>query len=157
LSKPGNPRRDALKQIELAITKKTPAIGCAWYHVEERPPIRQLVRLAHRYRLPLIVDAAMSLPPAENLTQFIRCGADLVVFSGGKHLAGPQASGILCGRRDLARSAWLQMVDMDVRVGTWSLRRWIEESWIARPPRHGIGRAIAFFPARPANRSRRCR
>ena len=39
------------------------------------------------------------LPPRDNLWKFIAAGADLVVFSGGKGLAGPQCTGILCGRR----------------------------------------------------------
>src|SRR5262249_49666093 len=133
---------DALKQIEKAITRKTAAIGYAWYHVDEKPSVKKLAALAHRHKLPLIVDAAMSLPPAENLTRFIRGGAALVVCGGGKHRGGPQASGFLWGRRDLIRSTWVQMVDMDVRAGTWSRRRWIEEGWIARPPRHGIGRSM---------------
>lgn len=133
---------NALEQIAAAIGPRTAAIGYAWLHVEESPPIENLAELAHRHQLPLIVDAAMSLPPAENLTRFIGQGADLVVYSGGKHLGGPQASGILCGKESLIRSAWAQMVDMDVRAGTWSLRAWIDEGWIARPPRHGIGRSM---------------
>ncbi len=134
--------RDALDRIEKSIRSTTAAIGYAWYEVEEKPKVRELAQLAHRHDLPLIVDAAMSLPPAENLRKFIQDGADLVVFSGGKHIAGPQASGILCGRGDLIRGTWVQMVDMDVRAGTWSLQRWVEQGWIARPPRHGIGRSM---------------
>ncbi|MBI4025080.1 MAG: aminotransferase class V-fold PLP-dependent enzyme [Verrucomicrobia bacterium] len=133
---------NALKQIETAIGPKTAAVGYPWHHVDEKPSIDKLAELAHRHRLPLIVDAAMSLPPAENLRKFIQEGADLVVFSGGKHLQGPQASGILCGRADLIRSAWVQMVDMDVRPNTWSLGHWIKKGWIKRPPRHGIGRSM---------------
>jgi D-glucosaminate-6-phosphate ammonia-lyase len=133
---------DALRQIERAITPKTAAIGYVWLQVEERPDIAELAALAHRHGLPLIVDAACALPPMENLTSFSRRGADLVAYSGGKHLGGPQASGILCGREDLIRSAWVQMVDMDVRAGTWSLQHWVASGWIERPPRHGIGRSM---------------
>jgi L-seryl-tRNA(Ser) seleniumtransferase len=133
---------DALARVEAAIGSRTAAVGYAWYHAVERPAIRDLAEVAHRHGVPLLVDGAMSLPPVENLRKFIAQGADLVAFSGGKHLGGPQASGILCGRKDLVRSAWLQMVDMDVRPGTWSLRPWIEEGWVARPPRHGIGRSM---------------
>ncbi len=133
---------DALARIERAITPKTAAIGFVWYGVEEQPPLRQLVELAHRHDLPVIVDGAFSLPPITNLTAISRTGADLIAYSGGKHLGGPQASGMLCGRADLIRSAWVQMVDMDVRDGTWSLQRWVEDGWIRRAPRHGIGRSM---------------
>lgn len=133
---------DALQRIEQAIGPKTAAIGYVWLEIQERPDITTLAELAHRHGLPLIVDAACALPPAENITTFSRYGADLIAYSGGKHLGGPQASGILCGREELIRSAWVQMVDMDVRNGTWSLQRWVESGWISRPPRHGIGRSM---------------
>ena len=132
----------ALERIERAITPQTAAIGYVWYGVEELPPLRDLVALAHRHDLPVIVDGAFSMPPVENLTALSRAGADLIAYSGGKHLGGPQASGILCGRASLIRSAWVQMVDMDVRAGTWSLQPWIDEGWISRPPRHGLGRSM---------------
>ncbi len=61
--------------------------------------------IAHTKGLPVLVDAAAVLPPAENLTRFIAEGADLVTFSGGKGLRGPQGSGILAGRADLIRAA----------------------------------------------------
>src|SRR5262245_13321213 len=65
--------------------------------------------IAHRHNIPVIVDSSAMLPPAENLTRWIKMGADLVAFSGGKGIMGPQASGILAGRRDLIDSARLQM------------------------------------------------
>lgn len=133
---------DSLRQIERAITPATAAIGYVWLQMDERPDIGELADLAHRHGLPLIVDAACALPPMENLASFGRRGADLVAYSGGKHLGGPQASGILCGRQELIRSAWVQMVDMDVRAGTWSLQHWVKSGWIERPPRHGIGRSM---------------
>jgi D-glucosaminate-6-phosphate ammonia-lyase len=133
---------DALRQIERAITPRTAAIGFVWLRVDERPDLTALGDLAHRHGIPVIVDAACALPPTENLANFSKCGADLVAYSGGKHLGGPQASGILCGRADLIRSAWVQMVDMDVREGTWSLQHWIANGWLSRPPRHGIGRSM---------------
>lgn len=133
---------DALQQIEKAINSKTAAIGYVWYGVEDRVDLKKLVELAHRHKLPVIIDAAFSMPPVENLTRFSRYGIDLIAYSGGKHLGGPQASGILCGRADLIRSAWVQMVDMDVRSGTWSLQHWVDKGWISRSPRHGIGRSM---------------
>jgi L-seryl-tRNA(Ser) seleniumtransferase len=61
--------------------------------------------IAHRRGVPVLVDAAAVLPPAENLTRFIAEGADLVTFSGGKGLREPQSSGILAGGADLIRAA----------------------------------------------------
>jgi L-seryl-tRNA(Ser) seleniumtransferase len=132
----------ALGAIEAAIGPRTAAVGFVAIGSIENPDFSSLVALAHRHGLPVIVDAAVALPPAENLRSFVARGADLVAFSGGKHLGGPQASGFLCGRTDLVRSAWVQMVDMDVRPGTWSLQRWVDEGWIAHPPRHGVGRSL---------------
>ena len=70
-------------------------------------PLRQTCEIAHRHGVPVMVDAAAMLPPAENLTRVIADGADLVVYSGGKGINGPQSSGILAGRADLIRAALL--------------------------------------------------
>lgn len=133
---------DALPRIESSVNAKTAAVAYVWKHMDQQPTVQEVADLAHRHHLPLIVDAALSLPPTGHLKSFISQGADLVALSGGKHLGGPQASGLLFGKSDLVRSAWVQMVDMDVRASTWSLRSWIADGWISRPPRHGIGRSM---------------
>lgn len=96
----------------------------------------------HGHGLPVIVDAAAQLPPRANLRRFIADGADLVVFSGGKAIGGPQSSGILAGRRDLVGSALLQMMDMDVSPQTWSPAALIDRSALQGIPHHGIGRGF---------------
>jgi L-seryl-tRNA(Ser) seleniumtransferase len=103
--------------------------------------LEETARIAHRHGVPVLVDAAAALPPASNLRRFIAEGADLVTFSGGKALGGPQASGILAGRADLIRSVALQHQDMDVHPGTWTWRRLIAEGALSGPPLQGIGRA----------------
>jgi L-seryl-tRNA(Ser) seleniumtransferase len=92
--------------------------------------------------IPLIVDAAAQLPPKENLRRFIDRGVDLVAFSGGKALGGPQASGILAGRRDLVASALLQQLDMDVAPDTWTPPRLVDRANLRGVPHHGIGRGF---------------
>src|SRR5439155_13162333 len=87
-------------------------------------------------------DAAAALPPVENLRRFIADGADLVAFSGGKAIGGPQASGVLAGRADLIRSVALQHQDMDVHPRTWRYRVLIEQGILRGPPHHGIGRTM---------------
>ncbi len=124
-----------------AITDKTAAI----YYVatsDSRPDLTDVVEVAHDRGVPVIVDAAAQLPPLANLKRYITEGADLVVFSGGKAIGGPQASGMLAGRRDLVMSAALQHLDMDVEPATWSPPpSLIDPSQITGLPRHGIGRS----------------
>lgn len=69
--------------------------------------LEDVVRIAHAADVPVIVDAAAQLPPHENLWSFTARGADLVIFSGGKELRGPQASGLILGRRDLIEACAL--------------------------------------------------
>ena len=69
--------------------------------------LAELVRLAHERGVPVIVDAAAELPPPEHLRLFNTLGADLVVFSGGKGLRGPQASGMVLGQAGLVEACRL--------------------------------------------------
>jgi len=67
----------------------------------------EFVALGKQLGVPTFNDAAADLPPAVNLTKYIKLGFDLVTFSGGKGLRGPQSSGLLLGRRDLIAAARL--------------------------------------------------
>ena len=80
---------------------------CAWVCDGPAIPLSEVCRAAHERGIPVIVDAAAELPPAANLTRFIEEGADLVTFSGGKMLRGPQASGLILGRRELIEACAL--------------------------------------------------
>ena len=127
-------------ELEAAITPRTAAIA---YMATpgSRPPLAEVAALAHRHRLPVLVDAAAQLPPPENLRRFVADGADLVAFSGGKAIRGPQGTGILCGRRDLIGSAALQQLDLDVRPETWQPPEGLlPRSPLGGIPHHGIGR-----------------
>lgn len=103
------------------------------------PELPRIAAACRAVALPVIVDAAAQLPPASNLTRIIADGADLVAFSGGKAIGGPQASGILAGRADLVGSALVQMLDMDVPPETWRPPLGLN---MAGPPHHGIGRGF---------------
>jgi L-seryl-tRNA(Ser) seleniumtransferase len=108
-----------------------------------QPPLAEVVEGAHRYRLPVLVDAAGELPPRKNLTAIAATGADLVAFSGGKAIRGPQSTGILCGRRELIASAAVQMLDMDDHFELWNPPAdFIDKSQLGGIPRHGIGRTM---------------
>jgi L-seryl-tRNA(Ser) seleniumtransferase len=108
-----------------------------------QPPLARVVQRAHRRGLPVLVDAAGELPPRRNLTSIVATGADLVAFSGGKAIRGPQSTGILCGRRELVASAALQMLDMDDHPALWDPPAdFIDKSALDGIPRHGIGRTL---------------
>ena len=62
--------------------------------------IEKFASAAHRHGVPVIVDAAAQNPPAENLWKFTGMGADLVIFSGGKTMRGPQDSGLIVGKKE---------------------------------------------------------
>ncbi len=70
-------------------------------------PIGEMMPIAKKAGVPVMVDAANMLPPWENLRKLAALGVDLICSSGGKHMRGPQCSGILAGRRDLVRAARL--------------------------------------------------
>ena len=96
-------------QLEAAITERTALVVYLMspWASKGALPLDQTCAIAHRRGVPVLVDAAAVLPPAANLRRFIAEGADLVTFSGGKGLNGPQGSGILAGRADLVRAATL--------------------------------------------------
>ena len=69
-------------------------------------PFKEAAAIAREHGIPIIVDAAAEVPPADNLTRFISEGADMVGYSGGKGIGGPQGSGMLVGREDLIAAAY---------------------------------------------------
>lgn len=129
-------------QIAEAITERTAAVACPILDTPGTVTLREVCAIAHAHGVPVIVDAAAELPPRSNLRRFIAEGADLVVFSGGKAIAGPQASGILAGRADLIASVALQHQDMDVRDATWSQRGLLASGVLRGVPHQGFGRAM---------------
>src|SRR6202046_5113877 len=61
--------------------------------------------IAKDHKVPLLLDDAAGIPPADNAKLYARMGIDLYTFSGGKGLRGPQCSGVLLGRKDLIEAA----------------------------------------------------
>ncbi len=94
---------DTLASFEAAITGRTACL--VWFAgalAANSPPIEDVVAIARKHRIPVLVDAAAQIPPVSNLWHFTKdLGCDGVVFSGGKGIRGPQAAGLLLGTRDL--------------------------------------------------------
>ena len=69
--------------------------------------VDEWVKLAKQYKLPCMNDAAADTPPVSHLWDYTNMGYDLVTFSGGKAMRGPQCAGLLVGRKDLVAFALL--------------------------------------------------
>jgi len=84
-------------EIEAAINEKSVALAflATRWCPDSFESLDEMVKMAQRHSLPVIVDAAAMLPPVENLWKFIEHGADMVALSGGKAIRGPQSTGIL--------------------------------------------------------------
>jgi L-seryl-tRNA(Ser) seleniumtransferase len=134
--------RDA-SAAEIAAAIGPTTAGLLWVAQPwSEPALPELSRVAQAAGVPVLVDAAAQLPPAANLRRFIAEGADLVCFSGGKAIGGPQSSGILAGRRELVASALLQMLDLDLPEQQFRLPPdFAGNAQPTRLPHHGIGRS----------------
>src|SRR5258705_257853 len=103
-------RRTMAWELEHAIGERTAGVIHLVSPFTSPPGVlgfEEVCRIAHARGVPVLVDAASMIPPRDNLFRYLRGGADLVVFSGGKGIRGPQSTGILAGRRDLIRAATL--------------------------------------------------
>jgi L-seryl-tRNA(Ser) seleniumtransferase len=108
-----------------------------------------ICRIAKPHNIPVLVDAAAEILTIPNI--HLQRGATLVAYSGGKYIRGPQSAGLLLGRKDLVRAAWVhsaphhgyaramkvgreEMVGMLVAVENWVKRDHAAEwkEWIAR-------------------------
>lgn len=135
-------RRTELWEYEAAVNART--AGILYVSAGNSvPSLEEVASMAQRHSLPVLVDAAGELPPRSNLQAIAARGADLVAFSGGKAIRGPQSTGILCGKRRWISAAALQMLDMDDHFELWDPPpELIDRAKISGHPRHGIGRAL---------------
>lgn len=98
------------QELESAINEKT---GMLFFlnKAEHNGQIKSadFIRIAKERGVPTMNDAASDATPKENLWKYTQQGFDLVIFSGGKALRGPQASGLLLGRKDLIDASYPAM------------------------------------------------
>jgi len=89
------------EELANAINEKTVMI----YTTHLGDELQKELTIAKAHKVPLLLDDAAGIPPADNAKLYARMGIDLYTFSGGKGLRGPQCSGVLLGRKDLIDAA----------------------------------------------------
>ena len=94
---------DTLESFESAITGRTACL--VWFAgalAVKSPPIEDVIAIARKHRVPVLVDAAAQIPPVSSLWHYTKAlGCEGVVFSGGKGIRGPQSAGLVLGTREL--------------------------------------------------------
>jgi len=105
---------ESLDQLKSAINERTAMMyflggSSGDYAWPETASLEDCLKVTKAAGVPLMVDAANMLPPWGNMQKLAAAGVDLIAVSGGKHMRGPQCSGILAGRKDLITAARLNM------------------------------------------------
>jgi uncharacterized pyridoxal phosphate-dependent enzyme len=104
--------------VRRAVSEKTALMFFANY-LDDTSEIKvaEWAKLGKQYNVPTFNDCAADTPPVSHLTDYNNMGYDLVAFSGGKALRGPQCSGLLLGREDLVRAARMNAAPFSPTIG----------------------------------------
>ncbi|SPF41279.1 Selenocysteine synthase (Seryl-tRNASer selenium transferase)-like protein [Candidatus Sulfopaludibacter sp. SbA4] len=96
---------ETIEEYDKAFSDRT--VMAHFYNAAEQGQIgrEDWIRVAHAHGVPCFNDAAADVPPISNLWNYTQMGFDLVTFSGGKGIRGPQNAGLLLGRKDLIAAA----------------------------------------------------
>ncbi len=94
------------EEMEAAINENT---AMMWFLNYANPDghvqYEEFIKIGKKHGIPTMNDCAADVPPVDNLWKYTDMGFDLVCFSGGKGIRGPQSAGLLLGRRDLIEAA----------------------------------------------------
>tara|TARA_B110000444_G_scaffold260479_1_gene307611 strand:- start:756 stop:1973 length:1218 start_codon:yes stop_codon:yes gene_type:complete len=105
-------------QLEKSITKKTVMLWFLNANTDQGEiKWEEFIALGKKHNIPTFIDCAADVPPVENLFRFTKMGFDLVAFSGGKGLRGPQSSGLLLGKRKYIEAARLHTPPRGETIG----------------------------------------
>lgn len=106
------------EELENAINEKTAML---WFlnANTDRGNIKwkEFVSLGKKHNIPTFIDCAADVPPVDNLFKFTRIGFDMVAFSGGKGLRGPQSAGLLLGKKEYIEAARLHTPPRGETIG----------------------------------------
>jgi uncharacterized pyridoxal phosphate-dependent enzyme len=110
------------KEMEAAFNERTVMTlffngAVDWYGIEDSITHEEFVAISKKHSIPSFIDAAADVPPVENLFKYQKMGFDLVTFSGGKMIRGPQSAGLLFGRKDLIEAAKLNFSPHESPIG----------------------------------------
>ena len=108
---------EGAEEMEKAINERT--VLALFFNAAGKSSISHgdFVAVAKRHNIPTLLDAAVDVPPVENLFKYQKIGFDLVTFSGGKMIRGPQSAGLLFGRKDLITAARLNHSPNEAPIG----------------------------------------
>jgi len=99
---------ETVEQLRAAVSERTAMMHFSNFaNAAGQIKVEEWVKLAKQYNLPSMNDAAADTPPVSHLWDYTNMGYDLVTFSGGKAIRGPQCAGLLIGRKDLVANALL--------------------------------------------------
>ena len=106
------------KEMEKAINKNTAMLWFLNASTDNgEVKYEEFIALGKKHNIPTFIDCAADVPPVENLFKFTRMGFDLVAFSGGKGIRGPQSAGLLLGRKDLIKAARIHCPPRGTTIG----------------------------------------
>lgn len=106
------------KELEKAINDKTAMLWFLNANTENGTiKHEEFVALGKKHSIPTFIDCAADVPPVENLFKFTKMGFDLVCFSGGKGIRGPQSAGLLLGKRKYIEAARLHTPPRGTTIG----------------------------------------
>jgi L-seryl-tRNA(Ser) seleniumtransferase len=109
---------ESVDDVKKAINPQTAMMHFSNFANDEgQIKVEEWLKLAHENNIPAFIDAAADTPPVSHLWDYANMGYDLIAFSGGKAIRGPQCAGVLIGKKDLVANALLNNSPHEDTIG----------------------------------------